>query len=175
MWIMDTGIYEFTDFLTKEECASYARLVEETKAPNFTDTGVFTNKKWQDAELANALYERLNQRFKGCVPGVLRANTLVMGAIFNSGNSFPIHTDTGLYYNSETGEKSRWTMLIYLNDDFEGGETMFYDTDTWAVTHRVKPETGKALVFDIDLWHSGSPIHAGIKRWIGCELIGKMN
>lgn len=172
---MEGGIYEFPGFLTADECATYSRIVQEKEAPNFTDSGVFTNKKWQDAALATSFYKRLIDRADFCISGVMRANTVVMGAVFNPGDSFSIHTDTGLFYDRERGEKSRWTMLIYLNDDFEGGDTVFYDTDTWDVTHRVRPEAGKALVFDIDLWHSGSPIHAGKKCWIGCELIGKIN
>lgn len=166
----NAAIYEFPNFLTPEECAAFSRLVTEKEAPNFTDSGLFTNKKWQDPALATALFDRL----EGRVEGALRANTVVMGAIFHPRDSFSIHTDTGLYYDRARGEKSRWTMLIYLNDDFEGGDTVFYDTDTWAITRRVRPEAGKALVFDIDLWHSGSPILAGVKRWIGCELIGTM-
>lgn len=168
---MSEGIWEFSSFLTPAECTAFADLVERKQAPNFTDSGRFTNKKWTDAALAASFYERLGGR----VPGALRANTLIMGATFQPGDSFSIHTDTGLYYDRTRGEKSRWTVLIYLNDDFEGGETVFYDEATWAIKRRVRPEAGKALVFDIDLWHSGSPVVAGVKRWIGCELIGAMH
>lgn len=166
---MSEAIMEFPNFLTVAECVACARMVEERQAANFTDSGRFTNKKWTDAALASEFFERLDGR----VAGALRANTLIMGALFHPGDAFGIHTDTGLFYDRATGEKSRWTVLIYLNDDFEGGDTVFYDGDTWAETRRVRPEAGKALVFDIDLWHSGSPVTAGVKRWIGCELIGK--
>lgn len=162
---------EFPGFLTAEECEHFSELVTWTQAAHFTDSGRFTNKKWTDAALANEFFERLDGR----VTGALRANTLIMGAVFQPGDAFGIHTDTGLFYDRALSEKSRWTVLIYLNDDFEGGDTVFYDGDTWAETRRVKPEAGKALVFDIDLWHSGSPVTTGVKRWIGCELIGAIH
>ena len=60
-------------------------------------------------------------------------------------------------------EMTRYTLLIYLNSNYEGGET-----------NTIKPETGKALIFDIDLWHSELPVINGEKYWIGCEIIGKM-
>lgn len=95
-----------------------------------------------------------------------------MAGYYQKEKSFGIHTDTGLYYNIELNQKSRWTLLIYLNDNFDGGETVFYDTNTWNKVCEIKPEIGKALLFDIDLWHSGSPIVDGEKYWIGCEIIG---
>lgn len=165
---MTQAIYEFPNFLTEAECAAYSRLVEEQEAANFTDSGLFTNKKWLDPALATSFFDRIGSS----VPGALRANTLIMGAIFHPGDSFSLHTDTGLFYDRAAGQKSRWTLLIYLNNDFKGGETVFYDSTDWSVTRRIKPEAGKALVFDIDLWHSGSPVSVGVKRWIGCELIG---
>ena len=63
------------------------------------------------------------------------------------------------------------TTIIYLNDNFEGGHTIFYD-DNWNKTMDIKPEKGKALLFDIDLWHRGDMLISGTKQWIGCEIIG---
>ena len=71
-------------------------------------------------------------------------------------------------------EKSCWTLLIYLNDDYEGGHTIFYD-DNWKQIESISPERGKALLFDIDLWHRGDILVSGTKQWIGCEIIGVFN
>lgn len=66
------------------------------------------------------------------------------------------------------------TALIYLNDEYEGGETSFVETDV-----RVRGRTGDVLVFrneggegQRDPWskHAGQPVTAGTKylatRWI---------
>jgi len=103
-----------------------------------------------------------------------RPNTVIMSGKYQVGDSFSLHTDTGLYYNRDTREKTRWTLLIYLNDDFDGGETVFYN-DNWRrdeVTI-VRPKKGNAILFDIDLWHKGTPVTRGVKYWIGCEIIDK--
>ena len=94
-----------------------------------------------------------------------------MSGTYNPGDLFGLHTDTGLYYNPRESLKSRWTLLIYLNDNFSGGETVFYDT-FWKVSKVITPEKGKALLFDIDLWHSGSEVISGTKQF---EIIGKMD
>ncbi len=51
------------------------------------------------------------------------------------------------------------SFLFYLNDDFEGGETKFFDSFT------IKPKTGQVLVFPPN-WqypHAGLPVDKGIK------------
>ncbi len=166
-------IQTFDDFLSTDECLAFQTMIRNKKAVNFTDSGKFTNKKWVDDSLTNQFYLRLleidpRSRY-------LRANNLVMAGIYSPQDSFGLHTDTGLYYNVGRKEKSRWTLLIYLNTVANGGETVFYSTDKWEVVQRVKPEAGKALLFDIDLWHCAEPILDGEKLWIGCEIIGDMH
>ena len=140
----------------------------------FTNTGNFDNKKWHDPLLASQFHQRLKEVLgitDVLSPSLLRANSLVMTGRYKPGDSFNLHTDTGLYYNRETRTKSRWTLLIYLNDDFEGGTTEFFD-DAWKPTRTVLPKAGTALLFDIDLWHRGVEVTKGEKCWIGCEIIG---
>jgi hypothetical protein len=163
-------IYECPNFLTQEECEKYIALIRNKQARNFTDSGAFTNKIWPDQELAN-LFRDKTAMFNNGTPMGLAANDVIMAGMYKPGDSFGIHTDTGLFFDLANRKKTRYTLLIYLNDKFEGGNTIFYDTDTWTVTKTVKPERGKALIFDIDLWHSGSAVQTGCKMWIGCEII----
>jgi hypothetical protein len=167
------GIYTIPDFLSEEECDMYRNLVfhPPEEATNFTDSGIFKNKKWIDKELSSKFYTRLQTHIESSSLA-LRANTLIMTGNYGSNEQFSMHTDTGLFYDKQNKEKSLWTLLIYLNDDYEGGHTIFYD-DTWKQTHTIKPEKGKALFFDIDLWHRGDMLLSGTKQWIGCEIIGK--
>lgn len=164
------AVHELENFLPAAECTRYIEQIDgaETCVP-FTDTGKFLNNKWTDAELAQVFYEKLKTYG---ISGFLRPNTVIMSGKYVPGDSFSLHTDTGLYYNKDAGEKSRWTLLIYLNDDFDGGETVFYD-DNWRVTKSITPKKGHAVLFDIDLWHKGSPVTRGAKYWIGCEIIDK--
>ena len=165
-------IQTFPGFLTAEECAEFQTMIRDVDGVNFTDSGAFKNKKWVDLGLATRFFERLAALDAEKAVRYLRPNNLIMAGMYELGDSFGLHTDTGLFYDAARGEKSRWTLLIYLNDDFEGGETVFYDTHTWAETCRIVPRAGMALLFDIDLWHSGGALLRGKKHWIGCEIIG---
>ena len=93
----------------------------------------------------------------------------VMYAEMQPGQGFPIHTDTGAEFSDEA--ESKFTVLIYLNHDFEGGATQFYDS-RFRPTFAVSPHAGRALVFDIDLFHAGTAVTSGApKLWIGTELV----
>jgi hypothetical protein len=50
------------------------------------------------------------------------------------------------------------SVVLYLNDDFEGGETHFPDLDCSC-----KPKTGNVLVFPSHLLHGGQPVVKGEK------------
>jgi len=72
---------------------------------------------------------------------------------YSGGERFAPHVDlshsTGLL-------RSFLTVIFYLNDDFEGGETYFFGR---AVT----PKMGAAILFPHELHHEGRPVFGGVK------------
>lgn len=166
------AVYTFEGFLTDEECKRYIAEIDEKKDKTlFTLAGQLENDMYIDWDTADYFYRRLVGLSDE--PDFLGAYKYVMTAKYKPGDQFNIHTDTGSYYSSENGEKSRYTMLIYLNDTFEGGQTEFFD-NRMKTSHIIQPTPGMALVFDIDLFHRGLPVESGTKYWIGCEIIGRI-
>ncbi|MDA8520838.1 prolyl hydroxylase family protein [Acidovorax sp. NCPPB 4044] len=80
---------------------------------------------------------------------------------YRPGQRFRMHKD-GPW--TEGGLTSRLTLLVYLNDDFEGGDTGFRD-------FRVQPRTGSALVFVHDTWHEGSAVTADTKYVLRSDIL----
>jgi len=77
---------------------------------------------------------------------------------YSPGNYFNWHTDlTGGFVTQRTA-----TMIMYLNDDFEGGRTCFLNP---AI--QIQPRRGSALVYyytpEQPLLHCGEPVIAGTK------------
>ncbi len=166
------GIYTIPNFLNEDEIKLYNNLVlnPPNDATDFTNTGIFSNNKWYNNVVADSFFNKLEKYIEKSDLAI-KANNVVMTGNYKEGEEFNLHTDTGLFYDKINGKKSRWTLLIYLNDDFDGGDTTFYDNN-WQITDVIKPVKGTALLFDIDLWHRGNKIFSGNKRWIGCEIIG---
>jgi Rps23 Pro-64 3,4-dihydroxylase Tpa1-like proline 4-hydroxylase len=97
----------------------------------------------------------------------------VFYAAMRAGEHFGIHTDTGSEYErTESGAVScsKFTMLVYLGEDFVGGACQFYD-DAFRETVCVRPKRGRVAFFDIDVFHKACPVESGVKTWLGIELV----
>jgi prolyl 4-hydroxylase len=159
-------------FLSNDECDKYISEIDEKiiKRP-FSDSAKSENDKYVDQELANLFYERFTSISRELDGDVIGANKWIMTAKYKTGDEFGLHTDTGLCYDIENSIYSRYTVLIYLNDNFQGGETVFYD-DNFKETRVIVPKKGSALIFPMNIFHKGARV-IGTKYWIGCEFMGK--
>lgn len=89
---------------------------------------------------------------------------------YEPGQYFAWHYD-GCFRRNEH-EESKLTLMIYLNDDFTGGETKFslrYPYNDIVV----KPIKGHALVFDHYLFHEGSAVVRGTKYVLRSDVMYK--
>lgn len=68
------------------------------------------------------------------------------------------------HYCRTDDEISQLSFLIYLNQDYQGGETEF----PWET---IRPETGMALVFPHKIRHQGSSIASGIKYVLRTDVM----
>lgn len=89
---------------------------------------------------------------------------------YSPGQEYKPHLDA----LSGTGNQRKWTVLIYLNEDFEGGETVFPELDL-----RFRGKKGDALVFlnvrkdgeaDPLTRHAGLPVVSG-EKWLATRWI----
>jgi len=193
MQIKDYGLGAFVieDFLSPQECTDLITKAhdigfEESKV--MTHTGEAMIKKirnnervlMEDTDLAAKLFERakehLPMELDSSVPmmGTFRCKAIGLNELFRfykygGGEYFKWHKD-GSYVRSPE-EESQLTFIMYLNDDFEGGETEF----DWG---KVEPKTGSVLVFPHRMRHQGCEVLSGTKYAIrsdvmyrfGCEI-----
>ena len=126
----------------------------------------FTNSDFQNGKTVNKFISKfIFKKIKPFIPSEsLNVIQTIMFARVHTGKFFGVHTDTGYDINS------KYTVLLYLNDDFEGGSTSFYDDNLTEKLFEIKPVKGRILCFDIDLFHSGDIVTKGTKLWIGTEL-----
>jgi predicted 2-oxoglutarate/Fe(II)-dependent dioxygenase YbiX len=80
---------------------------------------------------------------------------------YRPGQRFKMHKD-GPW--TEGGLTSRLTLLVYLNDQFVGGETDFRD-------FVVNPTQGDALFFIHDTWHEGRAVVSGTKYVLRSDVL----
>lgn len=169
-------IFLIENFLTDEECDHYIELTqnqvfEEAKinmhGEQLMNKGVRNNDRLMifDKNLAEKLFNKaidfLPETYEDY--RILDFNEMFRVYKYSPGQRFKMHRD-GSYIRNET-EKSFYTFMIYLNDDFEGGETEFENLFT------VAPKKGSALVFHHPLRHEGKALINGLKYVLRTDIM----
>ncbi|MCA9071814.1 MAG: 2OG-Fe(II) oxygenase, partial [Planctomycetaceae bacterium] len=80
------------------------------------------------------------------------------------GEQFRRHEDFAHEWNDR--RRTFLTVLIYLNQEFTGGETWFEEENL-----TVTPQTGTATIFPHELIHAGCPVVTGIKYALRSDVI----
>ena len=169
------GIFIVPDFFTPEECRQYVSRSEaagyesatiQTRKGPVLDITTRNNERLivDNADLARELWLRLRGRIPLFLAGrqAIGINERFRFYRYDPGQYFAPHTDGS--FRRENGEESRLTLLVYLNDDFEGGETAFAD-------YIVTPKRGMALAFRHELLHEGRVVDSGVKYVLRSDVM----
>ena len=170
-------LFVIDDFFTVRECDDYILWSEQSgyEAAKVQLDGkqvmmknVRNNSRitFTDQQLADRIWEKIRPyvipRFGNST--AIGLNELFRFYKYEPGQRFKKHID-GSYIRNET-EASYFTLMIYLNDDFEGGETTFD-------SHTIVPKRGQALVFEHTRRHAGEPILSGVKYVLRTDIMYK--
>jgi prolyl 4-hydroxylase len=171
-------VWTVDDALPPDVCAAYARRLREgvtELAPIVghhggpeIDLAVRNNTRlmWDDEAEANALLARV----AGSVPRELSGLTLA-GANprlrlyrYAPGERHGAHWDTVVELGG--GVRSLLTLVFYLNEGFEGGETDFPE-----LSRRITPRAGSALLFQHRILHEASAVLSGEKHVLRTDVL----
>ena len=184
-WSAD-NVATIAGFLSAAECDDYIRLGEATgfeEAPITTSRGMIMMKDVRnndrvmidDPARALALYPRLSAdlapRFQRTWTPV-GFNERLRLYRYDIGQQFDWHRDG--YFERPNGERSQFTFMVYLNDDFEGGTTSFSDDGFGFGTEgmlRIRPAKGMGLLFHHPILHRGDPVTTGRKYVLRTDVM----
>lgn len=99
---------------------------------------------------------------------------------------FSYRRDVTLENGDQLRQHSFLTLLLYLNDDFEGGETRFYSDDVHCrflrdrgdnktPAHIVVPAAGQALLNIHPILHEGAAVARGVKYVLRTDVLYQRN
>ena len=183
-WSAD-NVATIAGFLSAAECDDYIRLGEATgfeEAPITTSRGMMMMKDVRnndrvmidDPARALALYQRLSDdlapRFQRTWTRVAFNERLRLYR-YDIGQQFDWHRDG--YFQRPNGERSFFTFMVYLNDDFDGGATSFSD-DGFSFPGgmlRITPAKGMGLLFHHPILHRGDPVTTGRKYVLRTDVM----
>ncbi|WP_156356054.1 2OG-Fe(II) oxygenase [Sphingomonas sp. Leaf22] len=173
-------VHYFANFVTEQECAHIATGVTDILRPApvvdpATGRAVLNPVRTSDAAVVGPTREDLVVRAINLRIAAASATDAAQGEAltvlrYAPGQEFRLHSD------AIAGARNQRiaTMLLYLNDDFVGGETVFPDLGL-----TIRPKRCDALLFgnvdadgrvDQRMRHAGTPVRSGMKwlatRWI---------
>lgn len=118
-----------------------------------------------DTELANDIFQRIQH----VIPPVYKEKKLcclnerLRFLRYDHGHYFKPHFD-GTYITPDKSKRSYLTMMLYLNDDFEGGETRFLSYPPGEhPSVNFHPCQGSILLFSHGIYHEGCDLIRGRK------------
>jgi len=180
------NLFTVAGILTQQECEE---LIAKGEAMGFeaatvavsTGARLMTNVRNNDRVTFDdpALAELIWDRIKTYIPQTID-NAIAVGLNerlrfyrYDPLQRFNAHRD-GIVERSPT-ERTRLTFMSYLNDTYEGGQTVFY-SETRAnnlreVVASVQGVTGMGLVFAHEWWHEGARVLSGRKYVLRTDVI----
>lgn len=84
---------------------------------------------------------------------------------YDSGQQFRYHFDGS--FRHPNGNQSLLTFMVYLNEDFVGGETTFHNSEETIII----PKTGMMLAFKHEILNQGSEVLSGRKYVLRSDVM----
>jgi len=168
-------VWEISNFFSPDECKKWIEFSEKLGYTEATVSlksgakmlkGIRNNERlmYTDIDLAQKLWERLKDFCPEIIEGyqAIGLNEQFRFYKYNPQQRFKKHIDGSFERNAS--EKSIFTFLVYLNEDFEGGETAFNNFS-------IIPKTGNALCFLHPQKHEGKILTKGIKYVLRSDVM----
>ncbi len=171
---INEDVFYIDEFLSKKECVEYISITEtqgyeealiNSGGQQVSFPEIRNNERviLDSFEIANDWWKRGETVLPNRLDGekLLRFNERFRFYRYLPKQRFLIHKD--FPYKRE-GEESKLSFIVYLNEEFDGGETDFRD-------FKVQPVTGRALVFRHHLLHEGSEVTNGKKYAVRTDVM----
>jgi hypothetical protein len=166
---IDNGIWYTGELLNPEECQSLIAKAEsvgfkvarmQNKGRNNKETFVKCPETMQTIllRLSEQVSDEPTTNFQ-----VLRLGPILECYRYEVGEFVSAHCDAPR--EIEPGLRSKYTLVIYLSDDIEGGDTVFPNNEM-----RVCPTRGRAVLFDHVIRHEGAKVLQGMKYIVRTDV-----
>jgi len=172
---LSPDVFVVEELFTREECSAWITQSEDIGYCAATISGqrkkavrreVRNNDRviLDSEELADSLWQRVSEFAPGryIIWESVGLNERFRFYRYDPGQRFDWHSDA--VYQHVNGSQSWYTLLIYLNDDFDGGATGFKK-------FRVVPKVGSALFFMHKALHQGESVSKGRKYVLRTDVM----
>ncbi|WP_375559030.1 2OG-Fe(II) oxygenase [Bernardetia sp. OM2101] len=188
-------IWTIDNFLSGEECQNLI-IFSENKSYDEATVSLRSGAKmmknirnnerliYEDEKLAKTYWQKLEEYCPQFINEIVKEDITKSEVIglnprfrfykYESNQRFKKHIDGRVKLEKEGKvQESRITFMIYLSDDFEGGQTVFdYKNEKNELQIiEIQPKTGTALCFVHEIKHEGKPVPKGTKYVLRSDIM----
>ena len=160
------------NILSPTECADFIHLLDNPDELELVDHGYASYERniLHSPNWANHIYNRITPYLPEKIKNNTYANDYFRFSKYTPGQRFGLHQDK---INRDTnGSRAIMTVNIFLNDNFEGGETCFYENENSPQpTICAVPKVGRGAIFENQIWHTGNMVHNSCKYLIRTDVM----
>lgn len=168
------------DIFTKHECKE---LIEKANNIGWHKPGTggsYMRAIMIDEDFAKKVFERVKKHIPDSYNGfkLEYINSHFRFSRYDTGGKFDLHND-GVNMDSKKAPdgnnyRSVMTLNIFLNDDFDGGETDFYENvnGDLYLRYSCEPKPGRGALFYHNQLHKGNKVGKPYKYLIRTDVMG---
>jgi len=185
-------LIQIDNIFTKSECKKLIKHAEKTGWHQPGTGGSYLRSMLISTHFAKLLEKRIGKYIPKIYDAVYYSNGKPLKSYqwqyvgindhfrfskYSHNGKFPMHND-GQNFDKDDNQ-SYMTINIFLNDDFNGGETEFYHDPEYkpdgAFESRfvVDPKIGRGALFFHDQAHTGNKVKNGYKYLIRTDVMGR--
>ena len=163
LWVVE-------DVYTESECSNFVNFIECSSPTLATNNPLYRDQDRviaDNPEIAGDLFRRLRPHLPEQIDGLrpVGLNERLRMYRYRAGQRFEPHMDH--WYRPSANQVTLHTVLVYFNDDFEGGETRFQE----QLERTIIPKRGMAAIFQHKVRHEGCPVRRGKKYAMRSDVI----
>ena len=138
---------ELLNFLSEEECKQIIKMIDANHSQSKVEEGKISELRTSSTAMLNEkdeLVKQIHQKIANHLNLDIKHGESLQGQLYEVNQYYQPHHDyiSNVATIQKSGNRTK-TFMIYLNDDFRGGQTHFVN-----LNKTIKPKTGKAIYWD---------------------------
>ena len=167
-------LWQIKDVYSYAECQQFIEKIERANPSIATQNPMFRNQDrviFDDRDIADDLFARIQDSLPSQIEqfALSLLNERLRCYRYRPGQKFEPHMDH--WYQANETEISLFSVLVYFNNNFVGGETRFME----QLEASIKPEIGKVAIFQHKIRHEGCEVISGTKYAMRTDVMYTKN
>lgn len=159
---MTKNYYIIKNKFSKQECINMINKYEDKLEFNILENGEYYRYDFFDRTMSNYIYNKIKDDIYKIDKNIcIMSDKFYLTKYLDNSGHIKKHIDGSKTYGKY---KTKYTLILYLNDNFNNGHTIIKDT-------KIKPKCGDILLLKQDVLHKGEKPINGEKYILRGDLM----